>query len=112
MDKIILFLFIEKDFSPKGRIYFYGTCFDLEEDCKGAGFGRRSISMKMDIRRRMRLVALSGGVLSFAGLLLIVCVGVFLAGGKVTERRNILAESASSFVGSFAGEQTRRRLSG
>ena len=67
--------------------------------------------MKMDIRRRMRLVALSGGVLSFAGLLLIVCVGVFLAGGKVTERRNILAESASSFVGSFAGEQTRRRLS-
>ena len=67
--------------------------------------------MKMDIRRRMRLVALSGGVLSFVGLLLIVCVGVFLAEEKVTERRHILGESVSSFVGNFAGEQTRRRLS-
>ena len=67
--------------------------------------------MKLDIRRRMRLVALSGGVLSFVGLLLIVCIGIFLAGEKVTERRRILGESASGFVSTFAGEQTRRRLS-
>ena len=67
--------------------------------------------MKLDIRRRMRLVALSGGVLSFVGLLLIVCIGIFLAGEKVTERRRSLGESASAFVGSFAGAQTRQRLS-
>ena len=56
----------------------------------------------MDIRRRMRLVVLSGGVLSFVGLLLIVGVGMMLAGEKVTERRRSLGESASAFVGSFA----------
>ena len=67
--------------------------------------------MKMDIRRRMRLVVLSGGVLSFVGLLLIVGVGMMLAGEKVTERRRSLGESASAFVGSFAGAQTRQRLS-
>ena len=67
--------------------------------------------MKLDIRRRMRLVALSGGILSFVGLLLIVCVGAFLAEEKVTEQRHMLGESVSGFVGTFAGEQTRRRLS-
>ena len=66
--------------------------------------------MKLDIRRRMRLIALSGGVLFFVGLLLIVCVGIYLAGEKVTERRHILSDSVSGFVGTFAGEQTRRRL--
>ncbi|MBR1636135.1 MAG: hypothetical protein IJ682_13915 [Lachnospiraceae bacterium] len=51
--------------------------------------------MKLDIRRRMRLIALSGGVLFFVGLLLIVCVGIYLAGEKVTERRHILSDSVS-----------------
>ena len=67
--------------------------------------------MKMDIRRRLRLLVLSGGVLSFVGLLLIVGIGMMLAGEKVTERRRTLGESASAFVGSFAGDQTRRQLS-
>ncbi len=67
--------------------------------------------MKLDIRRRVRLIALSGGVLSFVGLLLIVGVGMMLAGEKVDERRRILGESAAGFVENFAGEQTRRRLS-
>ncbi|MBR1885740.1 MAG: SpoIIE family protein phosphatase [Schwartzia sp.] len=67
--------------------------------------------MKLNIRRRMRLVALSGGVLSFVGLFLILCAGFFLAQDKVTERRHLLGDSVSGFVEMFAGEQTRRRLS-
>ena len=66
--------------------------------------------MKLDIRRRVRLIALSGGILSFVGLLLIVGFAMLLAGEKLEERRRILGESAASFVESFAGAQTQLRL--
>ena len=71
---------------------------------------RKDLKMKLNIRQRVRLIALSGGVLSFVGLLLIVGVGMMLASEKVEERRHLLGESAASFVESFAGQQTQWRL--
>ena len=67
--------------------------------------------MKLDIRRRMRLIALSGGILSFVGLCLIMGVGMMLGGDNLAKRGKVLEDASSGFVEAFAGEQVRRRLS-
>ena len=67
--------------------------------------------MKLDIRRRMLLLALSGSILSFLALGLIIFFGVMSARDTVAERGRLLGASASNFVESFAEDQARRRLS-
>ncbi len=67
--------------------------------------------MKLNIRRRMLLLALSGSILSFFALGLIFLFGASSVRDTVTERGRILGNSTSGFVESFAENQARRRLS-
>ena len=66
--------------------------------------------MKLNIRQRVRLIALSGAVLSFFGLGCILLIGMMTAGEKAAERGRLLGDSAVAFVEDFSGEQTRKLL--
>ena len=71
----------------------------------------RNDGMKLDIRRRMLLLALSGSVLSFLVLGFILFFGASAARDTVMERGRLLGASASGFVAGFAENQMRLRLS-
>ena len=67
--------------------------------------------MKLNIRQRVRMLVLSGGVLSFLGLALIVLLGMALAGETVSERGRLLGDSVEDFVEAFADTQVQHQVS-